>query len=558
MRYRLFVTPLLVVSAVAGLVAWAAWSPLGGSPTLGPVRPSRDLDEVVEQLDDHVTRDWAAHGLAPAQPADDLTVYRRLSLALHGTVPSLEEIRRFEADDRPDRLRLTTARMLADNRFADYFADYFAERLARVFVGTAEGQFVIFRRDRFKQWLSERLAENTPYDEIVRRMISETGLWTDTPATNFLTGAYNNEQFDENKLAGRVTRAFLGQRLDCAQCHDHPFDPRWKQGHFEGLAAFFRQTRLGIGGVEDRTQDKGRLVVYEVERPDPATGDVTKEVVAPAVPFHEEWLPEEGTLRQRLSQWVTHEDNRRFERATVNRVWGLLFGLSYSQAAAALPVDDLPNPDDARVPLPVLDILGEDFRTHGYDFRRLIQAIAASKAFRLDSSHPTDDDAEFEQLKQHWAVFPLTRLRPEQSIGSMMQAASIKTIDRNSHLIVRFLRLVREGDFIREYGDLGENELEEHAGTIPQALLRMNGKLTGDTTEANLLNASGRIVGLSNTDARCLETTYLVCLTRRPTPEERAWFLAQLGDADNLKQRARVVEDLIWSLYNSPEFSWNH
>ncbi len=146
---------------------------------------------------------------------------RRLALALVGTVPSLEEIRQFEADSRPDRLVHWTERYLRDTRFADYVA----ERLARAYVGVDDGQFILFRRDRFKAWLSEQIRKNRPYDHIVHDMIATDGVWTDRPAVNFLSAAYANDAFDENKLAGRTARAFLGQRIDCAQCHDIPSLP---------------------------------------------------------------------------------------------------------------------------------------------------------------------------------------------------------------------------------------------------------------------------------------------------------------------------------------------
>jgi hypothetical protein len=139
----------------------------------------------------------------------------------------------------------------------------------------------------------------------------------------------------------------------------------------------------------------------------------------------------------------------------------------------------------------------------------------------------------------------------------MLQAASVKTIDQNSHLIVRAIRFGRENEFVEEYGDLGDNELEDRTGTIPQALLRMNGKLSQETTQANFLNASGRIASMAGTDEGCVETCYLVCLSRRPTNEEREHFLAQLSKAaGNTRQQA--VEDIFWTLFNSPEFSWNH
>ena len=173
---------------------------------------------------------------------------RRLSLALTGSVPSLEEIRRFEA--RPEG-RGSTAwldDLLRDRRSADYLA----ERFARAFVGTEDGPFILFRRRRFVAWLSDAILENRPYDAIVRDMIADSGVWTDHPATNFVTVTFDREaeRPDPERLAARVARAFLGVRLDCAQCHDHPFQP-WKQADFRGLAAFFGGVRSDLRGIRD-------------------------------------------------------------------------------------------------------------------------------------------------------------------------------------------------------------------------------------------------------------------------------------------------------------------
>ncbi|MCH7989558.1 MAG: DUF1553 domain-containing protein, partial [Planctomycetes bacterium] len=317
-------------------------------------------------------------------------------------------------------------------------------------------------------------------------------------------------------------------------------------------------TRLSVFGLEDRATDGDKQLEYEIIDRDTQE----KRIVAANVPFHPEWLPESGTRREQLAAWITHPKNRRFDRAIVNRVWGLLFGRPYID-----PVDDLPDPGNPNKP-DLLDILGKDFREHGCDLRRLILVIAASKPFRLDSRSPADRDVEtseeriiadetIDRLTSNWAVFQLTRLRPEQVIGAMLQAGSIKTIDRNSHLIVRTIRFFRENNFITEYGDLGEDELDKHAGTISQALLRMNGNLSNEIGAYNPFSATGRILDVTKDDETCLEICFLVCATRRPTPEQQEYFLDQLHGTTGEK-RKQVVEDIIWSLFNSEAFSWNH
>ncbi|MFO1020922.1 MAG: DUF1549 domain-containing protein [Planctomycetales bacterium] len=535
----LFSRSILLVGIIVGGLSVLAGAfttrPLLLNPP--PVNSDSDLAGVVQQVNQIFEKRWGVEQIVPAEQAADLKVLRRLSLALHGTIPSVEEIRLFIADEEPARLERWLDRMLADPRFSDYFG----ERLARVFVGKETGQFVMFRRDLFLVWVREQLQKQIPFDAMVREMISKEGLWTGEPATNFISAAVANQQIDENKLAGRTVRAFLGQRMDCAQCHDHPFS-HWKQEQFEGLAAWYGQVRTSLAGVVDQ---KGEYVVEDRKT-------LQKRTVAPAVPFHPEWVPEKGTRRAKLAAWVTHPENRRFERAVANRIWALMFGRPYLD-----PVDDLPDPKPEGTDL--LDILGKDFRTHHYDLRRLIRVVALSRPFGLDSVLPqhVSSDVDTHRLVEAWGMFPLVRLRPEQVIGSMLQASSIRTIDQNSNFLIRTLRFVREADFIKNYGDLGENEVTDRGGTIPQTLMKMNGKLTRELSDPNPFSAVGRINAFSGNHSQRVQIAYWACLSRDPTSTELMHFTGELSKV-NEKQRPQVMSDLYWSLFNSPEFSWNH
>src|SRR5262249_31007154 len=160
------------------------------------------------------------------------------------------------------------------------------------------GPFVFFRRHRFVTWLEEQVAKNRPYNELVRDLIAADGLWTDKPATNFVSVTCQQDKGNQPnpvRLAGRVTRAFLGLRLDCAECHNHPF-AAWKQSDFQGLSAFFGQTHVGFKGIHDEGGE------YQVE--DRKTQE--QKTVAPKVPFNPELLPDHGNRRQQLAEWVTH------------------------------------------------------------------------------------------------------------------------------------------------------------------------------------------------------------------------------------------------------------
>lgn len=147
-------------------------------------------EPIVVRINQEFRNGWRQERLRPAPPATELTVMRRLSLALLGSVPSLEEIRRFEKRPEGSRVGAWIDELLGDRRFADYLA----ERLARAFVGTEDGPFVLFRRRRFVAWLSDAILADRPYDAIVRDMIADKGLWTDHPATNFVSVTFNADQ----------------------------------------------------------------------------------------------------------------------------------------------------------------------------------------------------------------------------------------------------------------------------------------------------------------------------------------------------------------------------
>ncbi|MGB4736709.1 MAG: DUF1549 domain-containing protein [Fuerstiella sp.] len=557
---------ILFCCCVIGLLAMVVMKAGEADAPLAVPKPSietQHIDESVSRVNEWLRQRWSNEELEPAEMADDLTVYRRLSLALHGTVPSLEEVVAFNADSSANRIERWLAMMLEDDRFAEYFAD----RLERVLTGVEEGQFLIFRRDRLRSWMAEQLTNDRPWPEITTDLIAAEGLWTSKPSSNFITAAFVDEEgIDENELAGRTVRAFLGQRIDCAQCHDHPFD-NWKQQDFEGLAAFYGQARVTPGGVIDRKTADGKAIEYEIVDPGAEEG----RIVPPRFPFHEEWDSHDESRRVRLAKWVVHPDNRRYERAIANRIWGLMFGKSWYD-----PVDDLGHPEEADADRDLLDVLGNEFRNNGGRLKFLIRTIALSDAFRLKSDVPWADEDRYARMTNEWAVFPLVRLRPEQMIGSMFQAGRVRTIDKNSTLFIRFMRFISENDFLKEYGDATDDELLQQSGTIPQALLRMNGRFTRELTETGLFGAAGQLMRYSGDDEALVQNCFLACLTRLPSPEERTYFVdlfQQIDPAieetesdaptvqaanDSKISRSQQVRDLYWMLFNSPGFSWNH
>ena len=537
--------------SVVGLVALGSRllssDPIKSPSSFDPTRYQQpEIRRVLDQVDSEFAASWEESGLASAGPADELIIARRLALGLTGTIPSLEEIRVLQSLPEGQRVDWWISRLLEDRRYADYVA----ERLARAYVGTDNGPFIVYRRRRFVTWLSDQLHDNKPYDVLVRQLISDKGIWTNSPSVNFLTVTLdedNKGKPDAIRLAGRTTRAFLGMRIDCLQCHDDNLgtmnlgsedDPRsGLQSDFHHLAAYYGGVQFSLFGVTDSEDE----YEYQYLHADEA------EAIAPRPPFASDLVPESGTQREQLAAWVTHDQNKPFARAMVNRMWALLFGKPLVE-----PIDDIPLYGEYP---PGLDTLAEDFIKHDYDLRHLIRMIAGTKAFHLESR------ADFEVTQAHedsWAVFPLTRLRPEQMAGGVLQAASLTTIDADSHIIAQLQRFNEQNQFIQRYGDTGEDEFEGRAGTIAQRLLMMNGSLVKERTKPDpVWNASTRIAMLAPTDEKAIETTYLTLLSRLPSDAEREHFVKLLGGTKG-DNRGECLEDLYWVLVNSTEFSWNH
>jgi Protein of unknown function (DUF1549)/Protein of unknown function (DUF1553) len=526
---------LAVVLGGTGIMGAGLFRP-SGSRSAQPSKPlavRSDLKTIVAAVDASFRDRWAEQMLVPAAPAPDLAVMRRLALVLCGSVPSLEEVRRFEARPNEGRVGAWLDDLLADRRCADYLA----ERFARAFVGTEDGPFLLYRRRRFIAWLSDALLENRPYDSLVSELIADRGLWTDHPATNFVTVTFDPDagRPTPDRLAARVARAFLGARIDCAQCHDHPFQP-WKQSDFRGLAAFFGAAHSNLRGIHDTEND--------YMPPDHKTKEPVK--VEPRVPFCPELLPAKGTSREQLAAWVVDRRNPNFSRATVNRVWALLLGRPLAE-----PVDDLRASGELH---PALGRLADDFAEHGYNLHRLIHIIAATEVFRLDSAVP---ETPSEEQEEAWAVFPMTRLRPEQVAGALFQCSSLTTLGPQSHWFIRMVTYTGRNDFVRRYGDTGEDEFDSRGGTIPQRLVLMNGEIVRDKIKSDLFTAPGRIADLAPNDRKAVETAYLAVLTRRPSPEEETHFTTRLAGTSKDERKARLT-DLYWALINTTEFSWNH
>lgn len=467
---------------------------------------------------------------------------RRAALGLIGHIPAYEELQWLLTLDQESAQEIWVDYLFSDRRHADYLA----ERLARAWVGTDHTPILVFRRRRFVSWLSDQILENRPYDQIVQELVTAEGVWTSSPQVNFLTSMIDDESGgnpNPKRLAGRVTRAFLGVRLDCMECHDDNLNGRWEQRDFHQLAAFFAPASATLTGIRDQERPYQFTYLHREQ----------SELVTARVPFHPELYEELEALadlssREKLARWMANPKNRPFARVAVNRTWTLLVGRPFVE-----PVDDIPLDVDEP---PVFRYLIDDFIANQFDMRRLMRLIVLSHTFNAATGHGVSTPAE---LAADWSRFPTSRLRPDQIAGSILQASRLKPVTLDSPALVRLVSFGAMNDFLEAFGDPGADELAAAniQETLPRRLFMLNGKSVKERTTPDLVtNACSQIAEFLPDDEVALQKLFLITLTRAPTPEEQFTFSHQMrGLSGSARQEA--FADLAWVLMNSSEFTTN-
>lgn len=495
---------LLAALLGASFALWPA--PPVDPPLPPPLDPGQEASEraASEAFDRAVFGDH----LPPA--VDELLILRRASLGLLGVVPSLERIQALLADPRPGRLDRQLRAMVDDPRFRARFAQHLMDAVA----GPDGHAPLVYRSDRLRAFFEAGLKEHRGYGVLVRELVGAKGLWTGAPASNFITAAFDGQMPRQEVLTTRISRAFLGERMDCAACHDHPFTDLSHED-FLGLASFFGETQLSFAGV--------------VDRPHTSTA-------SPRVPFGQSWLPAEGSLRDRLGAWLTHPQNLQLRLAIANRAIEVVFGRGWID-----PVDDL---GEDGPELEALRVLAEDLRKNGDDLDRLVRVLIGSRLFRA----PAVPSAE----RRMGPAFPISRLEPETLARSLVQISELRTAEGQGPLLIRAVRFAKQRDFV----EASSRGSAARAMTIPELLQLMNGELASEVTRGGPLGSIARIAGLERDEA-AVRALFLTVLTRAPREEELRSFTAALNGTQG-RARTEAVEDALWALLASPELIWSH
>jgi hypothetical protein len=521
-----------------------------GNARFGVIRePVADFPQVARNnfIDEEIFDKLERFHLVPSRLSGDAEFLRRVCLDVTGTLPPPQRVREFLANPDPEKREKVVEVLLDSPEYIDYWTFRWSD-LFRIRLSAYD----------YWEWVRQSVASNKPYDVVAQERIAAQGI--KGPAKHFIRAGANVE-----RVVAEQFRVFFGRRMDCAQCHNHPYD-LWTQNQFWGLAAFFgRATNIGSGS---------NLVVYD----DPVgheqdygemgqTSLVFKQVTHPRRRTRVEPAFLDGTVlgpssradqRLELARWMT--DHPDFARATVNRYWGHFFGRGLVE-----PVDDVRLGNPATHPS-LLQRLAEDFREHGYDLKHLIRRIVLSRTYQLSSrtnpgnrddsinySHALPRPLEAEVLLD--AISTATGI-PEDFVPPGGEIYAYETAPPGTRAINLKFPSSYRSRFLDIYGRPQRDSVGErdNKANLSQALHI----LVGSTYSRKLGGPGGLLEALLKSrasDREAIDELYLAALSRFPSEEERSRLAALVRSHP---QRGEALEDLLWALISSREFAENH
>lgn len=472
--------------------------------------------------------------IPPSDLCSDSEFIRRAYLDAIGLLPTAEEVRAFLADRDPEKRARLIDRLLQRPEFADFWAVKWADILRVQDEALKEPGARAFHR-----WIRESLAANRPLDQFVREILTASGPTFSAAPANFFRVLREPEEISE-----AAAQLFMGVRMGCAKCHNHPFE-KWTQDEYYQLAAFFAQVRRKNGPTKEE----------ETVFLDP-NGEVTHlrtgKVMQPKLPGagFVQTTPEQDR-RAVLAEWLTRRDNPFFARALANRIWAHLVGRGIVE-----PVDDF-RESNPPVNEALLDALAQDLASHGFDLRHLVRVIMNSRTYQL-SAKPVPLNRDDTLYFSHAVTRLLTA---EQLSDAVSQVTGVPEQFPGYPPGTRAMQLAgtrARTPFLKTFGRPDRNltcECErEKEPTLFQAL-RL---ITDRDIHRRLTSDEGRVAALAKSnrpDAEVIEELYLSTLARFPTERERKVWLAHIRDSGD---RRKALEDLAWVLLNSKEFLFRY
>jgi len=510
----------------------------------------------VNLVDKAVNAQLRQLNLVPSPPADDATFLRRARLDTTGVLPSPEETRAFLTDTSPEKRNQLIERLLNSPEFADYWTYRWSD-LFLVSGSHLRPQAV----KTYSKWLHAEVEKNTPWDRLVRQVVTAKGGSLEQGATNFYAVHQEPEAMAEN-----ISQAFMGLSINCAKCHNHPLE-KWTNDQYYAFANLFAQVRAKGWGGDTRSGD-GKRTLYTVpsgELIQPRTGRPQ-----PAAPLDAPPLPQgEGDRREALADWLTSPQNPYFTRAIVNRVWAAFWGIGIVNS-----VDDLRASNPATNEA-LMEGLAACLVENRYDLKSLMRVILQSASYQRSSAAIEENKSDSKYFARYYprrlmsealsdAISHVTGV-PETFTEIQMQDGSSEKTDlypKGSRALQLYDSAVKSY-FLKAFG---RNQREitcecerSNQPSIVQALHLSNGNTLNDKLAAKEGAVSALLSAWKDrsSDATLVEEAFLKCLGRFPRTDETAAYLKILKDAPE-SERRQSVEDLFWSLLTSREFLFQH
>jgi hypothetical protein len=481
-----------------------------------PGEPARNALPQFNLIDKLVDAKLAKLNVAPSGLCDDADFLRRATLDITGTLPTPGEARAFLADGSSDKRAKLVQSLLARPEFADLWAMRWADllRVDRQALGRPRARL-------YYQWIRDSVAANKPFDQLARELVTAEGPVSEVGPANFFAVMKK-----PGETAGALSQVFLGVRIACAECHHHPFD-RWKQADYYGMSAFFTT------GSTKHPRSKQEVFAYALGTEMPEAN--------PA-----------GDRRLVLADWMTKPDNPFFARNLANRVWAWMLGRGLVE-----PVDDVRATNPPSNP-ELLDALAKYLVENGYDVRKLVTLIAASRAYRTSAT----PNATNERDERNFSRAYFKRPDAEVLLDMICQALGVPDKFAGSPGVTRAVQLwdsKARHDFLKLFGRPGRVTACECERTREPSVSQVLNLLNSTEIQAKLTHEGGtvaRLVREQKDDGKLVEELYLTFFARFPRAAETATALKHLKKyPDN---RRAAAEDLAWALMNSTEFLFNH
>lgn len=501
-------------------------------------------------IDKHVFANLRQIGVPPSPICDDSSFLRRMSLDIAGRLPTPEETRTFLSDQRPDKRDRAIDLLLASPDYADYFANKWTSLLKNQRTEAAD----ITANFAFHAWMRDSLLANAPYDQIVRQVLASTGTIVSNPPV-----AWYKRVKEPNVQLEDVAQLFLGVRMQCAQCHHHPFE-KWTQAEYYHLAAFFSQIGrkpTAIAG-EDLIFHKRGIAQTEHRK--------TRVMLRPAglgePPLD---IPPDEDPRLALVDWMSKKTNPFFAKSLVNRYWKHFF-----KRGLVEPEDDLRDTNPPSNP-ELFDALAKHFTDSGYDLKSLVREIARSHTYQL-SAMPNEHNAVDRQAYSHF--YP-RRMPAEVLLDSIDMVTGSKTDFADLPPGTRAVSLPdnsynRASPFLKVFGRPEATSVCECERTQSASLAQSLHLMNASDVKSKLAASNGRadlLTRAEKPEPERIRELYLAAFSREPEADEvsiaETHLLKPRTDAagkllDSQRAKRMGYEDLLWALINTKEFLFNH